>query len=246
MRNPHTEAVAATGPEPPESRAPVDPVLLALILVYFAISAARWAGIVPGSWSLMPVLEAAWLNAVVVAAVIVWMRVRRIPLATVGVRPGHPGPALGRLVAGTMIVDALAVGAATPALEAAFGPPPVVDRFAPIPGNLPLLLALIPAMWVVAAFGEEFFFRGFLLTTAARLLGSSRTAWVVAVVVQAVLFGLIHAYQGPAKAITIGIGGAVYGGAFLLAGRSLWPVILAHGINDTLGLILVYSGTIQG
>jgi membrane protease YdiL (CAAX protease family) len=219
---------------------------MALIVAYFALSAARWSGAVPESWSLMPVIDTAWLNALVVVAVIAWMKARGIPLASVGMQGVGGASALGRLVAITMVVDTLAVGVATPVLEAVFGQAPPVDRFASVPGNLPLLLALVPAMWVIAAFGEEFFFRGFLLTTLAELLGASRVAWGAAVVIQAIAFGLVHAYQGPAQAVAVGIGGAVYGCAFVLGGRSLWPVILAHGINDTLGLILLYSGSIQG
>jgi hypothetical protein len=148
-------------------------------------------------------------------------------------------------VLGTMAVDSVAVGIMSPFLSSAFGEAPQVDRFADLPGNLPLLLKLLPAAWLIAAFGEEFFFRGFLLTGIAGVLGRSRAAWVTAVLAQAVAFGLIHAYQGPAQAISIGIGGAVYGGAFLLARRNLWPLILAHGLNDTIGLILLYSGLIQ-
>ncbi len=62
---------------------------------------------------------------------------------------------------------------------------------------------------------------------------------------QAAAFGLIHVYQGPVQAISIGIGGAVYGGVFLLARGNLWPLIFAHGLTDTLGVILLYSGVIQ-
>ncbi len=62
---------------------------------------------------------------------------------------------------------------------------------------------------------------------------------------QAIAFGLIHGYQGPAQAISIGIGGAVYGAAFLLARRNLWPLIVAHGLNDMLGFIFLYSGVIH-
>ena len=79
----------------------------------------------------------------------------------------------------------------------------------------------------------------------AELLGASRAAWIAAVVSQAIAFGLIHTYQGPAQAISVGIGGAVYGTAFLLARRNLWPLVLAHGLNDTLGFIFLYSGVIQ-
>ena len=122
-----------------------------------------------------------------------------------------------------MVVDSVATGIAVPVLTSAFGETPHVARFADLPGNLPLLLMLLPVTWLLAAFGEEFFFRGFLMTAIAEVLGGSRAAWISAVFVQAVAFGLIHAYQGPAQAITIGIGGAVYGGVFLLARRNLRP-----------------------
>ncbi|MCZ6760070.1 MAG: CPBP family intramembrane metalloprotease, partial [Gemmatimonadetes bacterium] len=70
-------------------------------------------------------------------------------------------------------------------------------------------------------------------------------AWMTAVVSQAIAFGLIHAYQGSTQAISIGIGGAVYGAAFLLARRNLWPLVVAHGLNDTIGFIFLYSGVIH-
>ena len=97
---------------------------------------------------------------------------------------------------------------------------------------------------MIGAFGEEFFFRGFMLTAVAEILGASRAAWFAAVFIQAVGFGLIHFEQGPAQAISIGISGMVFGAAYLFARKNLWPVILAHGINNTLGFILLYSGAI--
>jgi hypothetical protein len=173
------------------------------------------------------------------------MRAVKIPLARIGLEAFKPSRRLLMLVVATIAVDSLVVGAALPILSNMFGDAPQVARFADVPGNLPLLLKLLPAVWLIAAFGEEFFFRGFLLTGIAGVLGGSRAAWITAVLAQAVAFGLIHAYQGPAQAISIGIGGAVYGGAFLLARRNLWPLIFAHGLNDTLGLVLLYSGVIQ-
>ena len=122
---------------------------------------------------------------------------------------------------------------------------PRLSRFSEVPGNLPLLLTILPLVWLIAAFSEEFFFRGFLLTRLAELFGETRWAWVAAVLLQAVAFGAIHAYQGPVGMILIGIGGLVYGAAFVLIGRNLWPLILAHGINDSLGFILLYAGVIQ-
>ena len=212
---------------------------------YFGLTYARSAGWIPESWSLIPVVETAWLNFLLVLAAIIWMRVQKIPLAHVGLGAFQPSRSLLMWVAGTMAIDSLAIGIATPALTSAFGEVQQVARFDDLPGNLPLLLMLLPFTWLIGAFGEEFFFRGFLLTAIAEILGASRAAWITAVIFQAIAFGLIHTYQGPVQAISIGIGGVVYGAAFLLARRNLWPLIVAHGINDMLGFILLYSGVIH-
>ena len=219
------------------------PVLL--VGIYFLLSTARGNDWVPGSWSLMPVVETAWLNFLVVLAVLAWLRHRHIPLARIGL---VPFPAVRRLIVlvfATMAIDALAIGLATPLLESLFGAAAPVARFDDVPGNLPLLMLLLPSVWLLGGFGEEVFFRGFLLTLIAQLLGGSRSAWLAAVLIQGVAFGLAHSYQGPVLAVSIGIGGVVYGGAFVLAGRTLWPVIVAHGLNDTLGLVFLYSGVIE-
>ncbi len=171
---------------------------LLIIGGYFGLTFARSAGWIPGSWSLMPVVETAWLNFLLVLAAILWMRIKKIPLSRVGLGPFQPSRTLLMWVIGIMVVDSVAVGIAAPILTSVFGEAPQVARFANLTGNLPLLLTLLPVVWLVAAFGEEIFFRGFLMTAIAEVLGGSRTAWISAVVVQAVAFGLIHAYQGPA------------------------------------------------
>jgi membrane protease YdiL (CAAX protease family) len=212
---------------------------------YFGMTVLRHAGWLPPGMSLIPVIETAWLNFVVFLAAICWMKAREIPLSRYGLVPFELSRRLFLLVAGTMAIDTLLVGAAQPVLAGLFGESPQLDRFSALPGNASLLLLLLPLVWLIAAFGEEFFFRGFLLTAVAELFGGSRPAWALAVVIQAAAFGLVHAYQGPVQAIAIGIGGLVYGAAFLYAGRNLWPLILAHGINNTLGLSLLTAGVIE-
>jgi len=39
-----------------------------------------------------------------------------------------------------------------------------------------------------------------------------------------------------------GVGGLVFGAAYLLSGRNLWAAVLAHGFVDTLGIGLLYLG----
>ncbi len=177
--------------------------VLLFVVAYFGLTVIRSGGWIPESWSLMPVVETAWLNFLVVLAAILWMRFQKIPLSCVGLGAFQPSGTLIMWVVGAMAVDSVAVGIAVPVLTNAFGEAPTVARFADLPGNLPLLLMLLPAVWLFAAFGEEFFFRGFLLTAIAEVLGGSRAAWISAVAFQAAAFGLIHAYQGPVQAISM-------------------------------------------
>lgn len=120
------------------------------------------------------------------------------------------------------------------------------EFFASMKGNLPLLLLLLPLTWLFVAFGEEVFYRGYLMTRFAQFLGESRTAWVIALLTQAVIFGAAHSYQGPVGMVGAGILGLISGAATLLWRRNLWPAIIAHGLVDTLGFILIYLGHYGG
>ena len=69
-------------------------------------------------------------------------------------------------------------------------------------------------------------------------------AWSFAITVQAIVFGFGHLYAGPGTALTAGFGALFSGVYFLIAGRNLWALILAHGVWDTLGVTLMYlNGT---
>ncbi len=219
--------------------------LVAFSLTYAIILVARNAAWLPDTWSFLPVIEGAWLNFLLVVILVFWLRARGTNLEIMGLKSPPQIRLTLRWVVVIMIVDGLATGIATPVLESIFGETQRLSRFAEVPGNLPLLLTILPLVWLIGAFGEEFFFRGFLLTRLTELFGDTRWGWVAAVVVQAVAFGGMHAYQGPVGMILIGIGGLVYGAAFVLIGRNLWPLILAHGINDSLGFVLLYAGVIE-
>lgn len=122
-------------------------------------------------------------------------------------------------------------------------PRPDFSRFDDVRGDPGLLLVwLIPVAWGAAAFGEEMLLRGFLTNRLAAIMGNGQGAWVAAVVGQALLFGLGHAYQGVTGILTTTAIGLIMGFAFLLNGRNLWPLILAHGLIDTAGLLAIYFG----
>ncbi len=70
----------------------------------------------------------------------------------------------------------------------------------------------------------------------------SKLAWVIALVGQAVIFGLIHAYQSPVGMFKVGLIGLVFGVSYLVVGKNLWPLILAHGLIDSLDMVSHFFG----
>jgi len=86
-----------------------------------------------------------------------------------------------------------------------------------------------------AAIFEELFFRGYLLNNLLLLLPP-----VFAIIIQAIVFGAGHLYQGVFNAILPFIYSILLGVAFFLTG-SLTIVVLAHFVSDTIGLIIQTS-----
>ena len=117
-----------------------------------------------------------------------------------------------------------------------------LSNFAVIRGNSRLLMRYLIVVWTVAAFGEEFVFRGYLLNRIAQLQENSHAARWMGVVFSSILWTFVHFYQGVAGAMLIAVHGVVFGGLYVLAGRNLWVTIVVHGVYDTTALLLIFFG----
>lgn len=118
-----------------------------------------------------------------------------------------------------------------PLWESLFGAGRDLARFSDVGGSPAALVKLLVLSWAFAAFGEELAFRIVLMRGIAFTLGDSRRAFGIALVVQAIVFGLVHSYQGPAGVVGATINGLVFGGPTLIARGSIWPAALTHGIG---------------
>jgi membrane protease YdiL (CAAX protease family) len=209
----------------------------------------------------LPLLDAAFLGALVsilpvlaVAQIPMALdaRVERVPAyvasaATISVlgviaaalgyrRGGWEGLGLGPVAPGEWALwsAALTLAAALVVLALHW-----LRRRASIPES-PLLRELIPrtapekrafvALSLAAGVGEEVAFRGYALGTLALVLGWD---WGAALFTS-VLFGLLHAYQGPFGMARTTLLGFLLAASLLLSG-SLWPAITAHVALDLLG-----------
>lgn len=129
-----------------------------------------------------------------------------------------------------------------PIWERLLSGPRDLERFSGVEGSVGSLAALLAASWTIAAFGEEIAYRIVLMRGISFALGDTPAAAALALVLQALMFGLIHAYQGPTGVASAATSGLVFG-AITLAGRwSIWPAAMAHGVNNTIGILALYRG----
>ncbi|MCM4161105.1 CPBP family intramembrane metalloprotease [Antarcticibacterium flavum] len=119
--------------------------------------------------------------------------------------------------------------------------PQNVDHLMVIQQNLPLLISALILVWITAAFLREVIFRAFLINTLDILLGRNRWSPWAAVVISSLIFGLMHAWQGLGGIILTGLVGLVFGTAYLLNKRRVWPLIFVHGLLDTIALVSIYN-----
>jgi hypothetical protein len=96
-----------------------------------------------------------------------------------------------------------------------FARPPDLSAFRALQQSRAKLIAGITLAWVLPAPGA----------TAAGVVTAAAAAWV------------IHLYQGLRAAFIIAQLSVLFGLLFVLSGYNLWPVILCHGLYDTIAFI---------
>jgi membrane protease YdiL (CAAX protease family) len=126
------------------------------------------------------------------------------------------------------------------------GKPPELSELRPLVGNATLVVAALVANWLLAAFGEEMVFRGYLMNRVAGFLRGTRGAWVVSLLVVSALFGACHEAQGLTGIVQEGFAGLLLGLLYLACGRTLAIPIVAHGMSNTLALVLIYFDRYPG
>ncbi len=145
------------------------------------------------------------------------------------------GAGFGMLVVARFVINPIAIKL--------FGPWLDPEMFAPLKGQLPqLFINVILISWLHAALCEEIIFRGFVLRWVERLAGDGLGAMALAVIVQAVIFGLSHYPQGRTGIFATMLGGVLWGVIFLVGERQLWTVIVGHATVDTVLYTLAFLG----
>jgi len=113
---------------------------------------------------------------------------------------------------------------------------PKVSKFGNLKGNWMLFFSIMPMILTESTL-EELLDRGFLMIWFEKLFSNTWFATVLAVVLQAAIFGFRHSNDFSERSITTGLIGLVMGIAYMAFGRKLWPLILAHCILNTMSMM---------
>lgn len=145
-----------------------------------------------------------------------------------------------------VLVEAFQLIITQPILAKLVGRQPDLELFRILTGNLKVTLLFIALAWTLAAFGEEMVWRGYLMNRVADLGGRSRAAWIFSLVIVNMAFGVAHGYQGLTGLIEEGISGLLLGLMYLGTRRNLCVPIIAHGLGDTIDMVLIFFGKMPG
>lgn len=167
--------------------------------------------------------------------------IRRQDLREIGFRAPRSWKTVPFWVVGIFVVFVVAQ-VALPGIIGQFFELPATDlsRYDTLHKNLPAVIMMALLLPITASIPEEVIYRGFLMDRLTRIFGESRSALVLVVLCQSLVFGLIHFQWGVGGVITTMLMGAVWGTAFLLTGRNLWIVIMAHSLGHIVMIVQLY------
>ena len=120
------------------------------------------------------------------------------------------------------------------------GAPAVNAHYHFLTGNTAALPGMIATLIVVAGFGEETFYRGYMFERLGKVLGASRDAKIAIVLITTALFAAAHyPEQGIAGFEQAVFTGLAFGGIYAVT-RELFMLMVAHATFDLVALALIY------
>jgi membrane protease YdiL (CAAX protease family) len=169
--------------------------------------------------------------------VLVWVWLSRTPWHAIGfIRPKSWLVSLGIGIAFGCTFKLLMKAIVMPLL----GADPINQAYHYLAGNTAALPGMILTMIIVAGFGEETVYRGWMFERLRELWGTAVWARTLTVLLTSVVFGLAHyPVQGLAGAQQAIISGLVLGTIFAMTHR-IFMVMVAHAAFDLVALAIIY------
>ncbi len=182
-------------------------------------------------WSITTLIVATWR-----------MRVRGVSWKDLGLhKPKYFGKTVGIsiLILATVMISIMTFEIIKDHLPFSLAPDTsekASSKFGDLKGNWTHFFLIIPFIWIESML-EEMLDRGFLINWLERLFSGTSFATIIAVILQAMIFGFRHSYDLSERSITVGIIGLIMGIAYIKFGRNLWPIIIAHCLLNTFSML---------
>jgi len=120
------------------------------------------------------------------------------------------------------------------------GADPINRAYHYLAGNTVALPGMVLTMLIVAGFGEETLFRGWMFERFGKLFGTAGWAKILIVLITSTWFAALHyPEQGLAGAQQALITGLVFGTIFAVTGR-IFVLMVAHAAFDLAALAIIY------
>jgi len=205
------------------------PVMFLIREVYFSSLGFMANGLF---WSLTTLVIATWRMRV---RGITWLdlgfrkpeRIKTTVVATISIL----GMAIGSIIVFEILKDQMSL-----ALSPDTSSESAIAKFGNLEGNWILFFSILPVVWL-ESFLEEVLDRGFLMNWIEGLFSNTRLATVLAVLIQAAIFAFRHSHDLSERSITVGLFGLAMGIGYVVFGRNLWPLILAHCLLNTISML---------
>lgn len=110
------------------------------------------------------------------------------------------------------------------------------SKFGNLKENWTLFFTILPMILIESCL-EELLDRGFLINWFEKVFSKTGIATILAVLLQAAIFGFRHSYDLSERSVTVGLIGLIMGISYVLFGRNLWPIIIAHCILNTMSMM---------
>ena len=122
------------------------------------------------------------------------------------------------------------------------GAPPINQAYQFVTGNSAVIPSMVYTMIVVAGFGEETFYRGWMFERLGKLFGRSVAAKIAVILITSILFASMHyPEQGIPGAEQAFCTGLIFASIFAVTGR-IFMLMIAHAAFDLTALWIIYYG----
>ena len=171
--------------------------------------------------------------------VLIWVKISDTPWREIGyVRPHSWGQTIATGVALGVALKFVMKAMVMPLL----GAPPINQAYHFITGNPAVIPVMIYSMIVIAGFGEETFYRGWMFERLAKLFGQSVWAKIAIVLITSILFASAHyPEQGVPGVTPAWVTGLIFGSIFAVT-RQIFTLMVAHAAFDLTALWMIYYG----